>query len=172
MPVRLPLYIFFAVVSATFSGTAMSTCLKDKPESTPTSRFVLKGGEAFDRKTKLTWSRCSVGASWNGSKCAGSVKLISLDAAKEVALKRGNSWHVPTIEELASIGESRCINPTINSKVFPDVKDFGEGTAPYWSRTKIKEMPGLVYFIDFLSGEADGHTKEFSLAVRLVRNGK
>lgn len=150
----------------------MSTCLKDKPERTPKSRFVFKGGEAFDQTTKLTWDRCSVGTSWNGSKCTGSVKLIPLDVANDMALKRGNGWRVPAIEELAGIVELKCTDPAINTKVFPGVDDFGENSAPYWSSTQIKQMPGLFYFVDFLCGDVDGHTKGFSLAVRLVRDGK
>lgn len=154
-----------------FPGPAVGACAKSKPESTPTSRFVLKDGEAFDQKTKLTWERCSVGTSWNGSKCVGSVRLMSLDEAKKLAGKRGGGWRVPTIEELYSIVESRCTDPTVNSQVFPGVRNLGEG-APYWSTTRIREMPPLVYFIDFVNGEADGHTKGFAMAVRLVRNGR
>lgn len=159
------------VACLTFSGPAMSACSKGKPESTPTSRFTLKNGEAFDQQTKLTWDRCSVGTSWNGSRCVGSVKLMSLDDAKKLANKRGGGWRVPTIEELYSIVESKCTSPAINAEVFPGVKDLGEG-APYWSTTRIREMPSLIYFVDFLNGEADGHSKGFSMAVRLVRDGQ
>lgn len=97
---------------------------------------------------------------------------MSLDEAKEYAHKLGGGWRVPTIEELYSIVEQKCSSPAINLEVFPSVKGLGEGAAPYWSTTKVKEIPSLIYYIDFLSGEADGHTKEFAMAARLVRGGK
>ena len=96
---------------------------------------------------------------------------MSLNEAKEYAQKLSGGWHVPTIEELYGIVERKCSDPAINSEVFPNVEDLGEG-APYWSTTKIKGMPSLIYYIDFLDGSADGHTKGFSMAVRLVRSGK
>ena len=148
----------------------LGACGKKAPASTSSSRFVLSEGEAFDQKTKLIWSRCSVGTTWSkDGKCLGSAKLMRLDEAKQYAQKLGGGWRIPAIEELYSIVEQRCGNPAINSDVFPNVRDLGEG-APYWSITRIKEMPPLVYYVDFVSGEADGHTKGFAMAVRLVRN--
>jgi hypothetical protein len=42
--------------------------------------------------------------------------------------------------------------------------------APYWSSSKIEDLPMLFYFIDFWDARTDGHTLKFSLAVRLVRD--
>jgi len=162
---------YFVLIACCNSGIAFGACEKNQPLSTPSSRFTLKEGEAFDKKTKLTWSRCSVGTTWKNGKCTGTVELMSLIDAKKYAQKLGNSWRVPTVDELYSIAERGCKKPFINSEVFPGVKDFGEG-APYWSTTKIKEMPSLVYYIDFFNGDSDGHTEGFSLAVRLVRGPK
>ncbi|MBI5592040.1 MAG: DUF1566 domain-containing protein [Deltaproteobacteria bacterium] len=166
------LITYFVVAVCLNSDVVLGACDKNKSASTPTSQFILREGEAFDQKTKLTWCRCSVGTTWKkGAGCVGAVKLMSLEDAKQIAQKLGGGWRIPTIEELYSIVEQRCTNPAINSEVFPDVKNSGEG-APYWSVTKIKEMPSLIYYIDFLSSEADGHTKGFPMAVRLVRTGR
>ncbi|WP_158228861.1 Lcl C-terminal domain-containing protein [Chitinimonas sp. BJB300] len=150
---------------------AVAVCDKNKPASTPTSHFVLKEGEAFDPKTKLTWARCSVGATWKGGACVGDVKPMQLDEAKKYAQKLGKGWRVPTVEELYGIVEHQCSNPAVNAVVFPNIRSLGEG-APYWSLTTVKGMSPLVYYVDFLSGEVDGHTKGFALGVRLVRSGK
>lgn len=40
-------------------------------QSSPGSRFVINGGEAYDRKTGLIWQRCIVGRVWRDGKCAG-----------------------------------------------------------------------------------------------------
>ncbi|MBI3899431.1 MAG: DUF1566 domain-containing protein [Gammaproteobacteria bacterium] len=163
------LIIYFLVIACCNSGIALGACNKNKPASTPTSRFILREGEAFDQKTKLTWSRCSLGTTWKkDAGCVGTAKLLYLEEAKQAAQKLGNGWRVPTIEELYSIVEHDCSNPAINTVIFPNVKNLGEG-APYWSVTAIKELPPLIYYVDFLNGEVDGHTKGFFLAARLVR---
>jgi hypothetical protein len=162
----------FAIAVCFSSGISFAACDRSKTASTSSARFTLNETMAFDQKTKLTWSRCSVGTVWKNGKCSGAAKLMSLGEVKEYAKKLGGGWRVPTIEELFSIVEQKCSGPAINSEVFPSVKDLGEGSAPYWSTTKIKEIPSLIYYIDFISGEADGHTKGFAMAARLVRGGK
>ncbi len=165
------LITFFVAAACCASGTVLGACDKNKSSGTPTSRFVLANGEAYDKQTKLTWRRCSVGTIWKkDAQCVGPVTLMRLDEAKQYAKTLGGGWRVPTIDELYSIIERNCSNPAINSAVFPNVRNLGEG-APYWSATQIQEMPALVYYIDFLDGEADGHSKGFSMAVRLVRSG-
>ncbi|MBR9869132.1 MAG: DUF1566 domain-containing protein [Oceanospirillales bacterium] len=162
--------VFVIVASWWSSGAVLAACDESIAESTPSSRFVLNGGEAYDQQTELTWNRCSVGTTWTSDAgCIGDVKLLGLDKAKQFAQELGGGWRIPTIEELDSIVEQKCFNPTINSSVFPTVTNFGEG-APYWSDTNIEEIPSLMYFIDFIDGAIDGHTKGFPLAVRLVRS--
>lgn len=169
-PMKALLKFFIAVVFFN-PGAVFAACAEGKAETTPSSRFTLNGAEVFDQKTNLTWRRCSVGATWKSGKCVGAVKLMSLNEARDYAQKQGGGWRVPTIEELHGIVEQTCRSPAINSEIFPDVTDLGEG-APYWSVTRIKEMPSLTYYVDFIDGSTDGHTKGFSMAVRLVRSGK
>jgi len=161
---------FLMLASWLTSSAVWAACDENITESSPSSRFVLNGGEAYDQQTKLTWNRCSVGTIWTSDAgCIGEVKLLGLDKAKQLAQELGGGWRVPAIEELYSIVEQRCFNPTINSRVFPTVTNFGEG-APYWSDTNVEEIPSLIYFIDFIDGAIDGHSKGFPLAVRLVRS--
>jgi hypothetical protein len=162
---------YFVIMACCNSNIAFGACEKNQTPSTPTSRFTLKEGEAFDKKTNLPWNRCSVGTTWKNGKCVGTVEFMSLSEAKKYAHQLGGGWRIPTVDELYGIVEHSCNKPFINSEVFPGVKDFGEG-APYWSATTIKEMPFFIYYIDFFYGGADGHTKDFSLAVRLVRGQK
>lgn len=161
----------FTIAACCNTGFAFGACDKNKTANTPSSRFTLSEGEAFDRKTGLTWSRCSVGTTWKNGKCIGTATLMSLSEAKQYAEKLGSGWRVPSIEELYGIVEPRCSNPAINSEVFPGIKNSGEG-ATYWSTTRIKEIPSLVYYVDFLTGETDGHSQGFAMAIRLVHGKK
>jgi hypothetical protein len=53
--------------------------------------------------------------------------------------------------------------------VFPDIAKDEDGEADYWTTNPVG-MANLYYFFDFISGQADGHTRGFQLAVRLVRD--
>lgn len=159
------------LIAASFSlGLASGGFADSHAADTLKSRFILNEGEAFDQSTKLTWSRCSAGATWKkGLGCVGSPDLMNLDEAEQFAKELGSGWRVPTIEELCSIVERERTNPALNSEVFPDIREIEE-EAPYLTVTKVKEMPSLVYYVDFLSGDIDGHSKGFPMYVRLVRD--
>jgi hypothetical protein len=132
-------------------------------------RFVLNGGEAFDRKTGLTWKRCSLGMVSDGrGGCAGEMNFVSLDDAVERAKSAGADWHVPSGPELESIIDTGCGTPVVDTKVFPDIRADGDGVAEYWTTNPVG-MANLFYFFDFMTGAADGHSRGFRLAVRLVK---
>lgn len=159
------------VAACLSSGFVIADCDKQPAGNAADSRFVLNKGEAFDKETKLTWHRCSAGAAWKeGAGCVGTPELMCLEEARSFAKQAGNGWRVPTIKELYSIAEQECENTAINSIVFPDIRDFGEGAAPYWSVTRVENMPMLVYYVDFIHGQVDGHSDGFIMAVRLVRS--
>ena len=161
----------FAVVIAFLSSDLVFADLdKQPPCKFDSSRFILSKGSAFDKVTKLTWRRCSAGSVWKeGLGCVGSPELMCFEEAEHFAKQAGDGWRVPTIKELYSIVEQGCENPAINSIVFPDINASGE-SAPYWSFTRIDDMPMLIYCIDFISGRVDGHSNGFAMAVRLVRS--
>lgn len=154
------------------AASVYATCDDTVEQSTPSSGFVINGGEAYDKNTELTWSRCTLGTTWtDGTGCVGTAKLMRLEDAKRAADTLGAGWRIPTIEELYSIIEHACTEPTINTQVFPSVHSFSEG-APYWADTRVEGLPSLIYYIDFSDGGVDGHTKGFPLAVRLVRSAQ
>jgi hypothetical protein len=132
-------------------------------------RFVLSGADAFDRETGLTWKRCSLGAVWDGKGgCAGEMEFVSLDAATQTAKAAGADWHVPSGPELESIIDTGCGTPVVDAKVFPDIRADDDDVAEYWT-TNTVGAANLFYFFDFMTGTADGHSRGFRLAVRLVK---
>lgn len=152
---------------------AFAGCVKGKSPKLVLSRFVLSGEEAYDKRTHLTWARCSVGTRWHEShhQCTGSVMLLSPDEGRAYAQKLGRGWRVPSIDELASIIEPSCREPAINTVIFPDVRYISEGS-PYWSNTQYEDMPTLRYYVDFMNGDVDARSDGVSAAVRLVRTGR
>ncbi|MFH1168802.1 MAG: DUF1566 domain-containing protein [Pseudomonadota bacterium] len=166
-------FMICSAVTVCLNLTAwFTTFVSSGSASTPSPRFLLHEGEVFDQKTKLTWKRCTAGTTWKkGVGCVGSPKLMRLEDAVQLAQNFGNGWRVPTIEELWSIVDQEHTNPAIDSKVFPDVKNVDEG-APYWSVTRMKEMPSLLYYIDFFDGLVDGHSEGFLMRVRLVHGNE
>jgi Protein of unknown function (DUF1566) len=135
-------------------------------------RFALNGGEAFDSKTGLTWKRCSLGKAWDGKRgCIGETAFQNLDQAIKSAKAAGPEWRVPSGPELESIVDPSCGTAVVDKTVFPDVAPDENGEADYWTTNKVGAA-GLVYFFDFMTGRADGHSRGFELAVRLVKTGK
>jgi hypothetical protein len=136
------------------------------------TRFVLRGGEAFDTRTGLVWQRCSLGMTWDGKHgCVGQMMPLGLDEANTKAQEFGANWRVPSGPELEGIIDRSCGGPVVDVNVFPDIRKDEDGEADYWTTSPVG-MANLYYFFDFMSGQADGHTRGFQLAVRLVRNEK
>lgn len=165
---KLALWGLFVAVSSYANVVSAAACDQKMLKSQINTRFVLKGNEILDKKTQRVWQRCSVGTKWDGKQCTGTPALVTLTDAQQMAKKLGQGWHVPDMDELSSIAEPQCSEPYINTLVFTDIQELGEG-APYWTTTPIKAMPTLIYYIDFINGDIDGHTKDFPLAVRLVK---
>ena len=65
------------------------------------SRYVIQGDTVYDKKTDLTWQRCSVGQRWaEGKGCVGVIKTFTFDDAQ----RQGNGmWRVPTKNELGTL---------------------------------------------------------------------
>ena len=93
---------------------------------------------------------------------------LSLDEAIKKAEMLDGKWRVPSGPELESIVDRSC-SPVVDRSAFPDIEKDEDGEANYWT-TNTVGMANLYYFFDFMSGQADGHTRGFQLAVRLVRN--
>jgi len=94
---------------------------------------------------------------------------LGLDEAVQNAETLGGKWRVPSGPELESLIDRSCGSPVSDLSVFPDIQKDEDGEADYWTTNPV-EMADLYYFFDFMTGQADGHTRGFQLAVRLVRN--
>ena len=160
----------FLIIVLFLGESAFADCRYDTTQGELENRFTVYEGQVFDAKTDLTWQRCSLGTHWSLAKqCTGEIEYLSLRMAKEKVKTLSDGWRLPNIEELFSLLDMNCTEPSINTNYFPDLVETGEG-APYWSVTEVSDLPILFYFIDFWNGSADGHTEGFPLAVRLVKS--
>ncbi len=136
------------------------------------ARFVIHGAEVFDKKSGLVWRRCGVGLEFAPpGRCTGEKAALDFAAANDAARAAGVGWRVPTVAELTSLLDESCGTPAIDIAIFPDVSASEDDESAYWTQSEVGAAD-LVYYVDFLSGTVDGHSKGFSLAVRLVRSGR
>lgn len=130
--------------------------------------LVINGDTVYDKKTDLTWQRCSQGLRWNPATnyCVGVKKTMTFDEAN-----RGwtNGWRMPTLTELKTLLEKKGEDGLyIDSKAFPDTGD--EPTRWYWSSTPEGASGGWNVFFSDGSTSSDGRSA--TNAVRLVRGGQ
>jgi hypothetical protein len=161
----------FAILMAGVANVFAADCASTPDSDEIGSRFLLKGELAFDNKTKLTWQRCGFGQHYKDGRCSGALKLVTYTEAKQAALKAGKGWRVPSLNELASLVVKKCAAPMLNQSVFPDVREISEGKAKYWASDRDKDLPTLIYNVDFIGPGMDANTSGIAMGLRLVRLG-
>lgn len=116
--------------------------------------------------------RCSIGSKWKKNiGCVQTPNTMSFIEAKDFEKKSKDGWRIPTLEELRTIFIDGCKNSAINTTLFPDLKLLS-AFAPYWTSTFVKQLPNLIYYVDFIDRTIDAHSKGFSMYVRLVKSKK
>ena len=125
-----------------------------------------------DSSSHLMWGRCAVGQTWRDNGCSGTATRHAWAAAQALVqdLNRTgthfyNDWRLPSLRELATITERRCINPRINLNVFPSTPP-----ATFWTATDRVRMNENAYVLDFAAGGVGDDVKTATHHVRLVRN--
>jgi len=127
------------------------------------SRLTAKGGSVYDSETDLTWQRCSVGMKWVEAKgCIGVATRGTWKEANATPWKEG--WRIPAPEELETILEKNCNNPSIDERVFPKTASDG-----YWTN---RSDGTACWTVSFSDGRTTTSFCGANFAVRLVRAGK
>ncbi|RRD38924.1 DUF1566 domain-containing protein [Comamonadaceae bacterium OH3737_COT-264] len=147
-------------------GAAAMPALAACPSSAP-GRFVPTGAnnaEVQDTETGLIWARCSVGQSWDGSACTGTVSEMTHEAA--LAHAKGQAgWRLPNVKELSSLLDRGCSAPAIDATVFPNTPGNW-----YWTATPSAGDPANAWDVYFGNGYVNNYHRHYDVgAVRLVR---
>src|SRR5215472_10380563 len=126
--------------------TARADCDATKPAEASASRFDLRGDTAYDKRTNLTWMRCSYGQAWTErGECSGEARLVDWDGAMGLRAPGTEAWRVPQKEELESIVATNCKRPAIDQAVFPETP-----SVQYWTSTA--SSPSHAWVVFFRTG--------------------
>jgi uncharacterized protein DUF1566 len=152
------------------SSIVRAECDPAKPVEPLASRFEVHGDIVYDKRTDLTWTRCSYGQQWTeDGGCSGSVKLLDWHTAMGLHLQdlQGDAnWRLPQRDELQSIVAHNCKRPAINETVFPATPGI-----QYWTSTA--SGPSYAWVVFFRTGMPTWNfLKATPFAVRMVRTGR
>lgn len=132
-------------------------------------------GTVNDTRTGLMWKSCPEGYSNNTCTTGkvlpfGSVPSVvtQLDKANSAVDKGYSDWRVPTRNELASIVNRACQNPSIVASIFP-----ANESKPYITSSPSVNAPTTqVWSVDFTDGNVGIDFLSRSYYLRLVRAGQ
>lgn len=103
--------------------TEVPECRQHFTEGDVTGYQVDTLGTATAWSSGLVWYRCNGGQRFADGQCLGvALKVDQREAeafAAEMAQRSGKPWRLPTYQEMATLRESVCRNPTVNTQVFP-----------------------------------------------------
>lgn len=134
-------------------------------------------GTVTDQKTGLTWMRCLLGMSWDGSTCLGSTASMYTfgQAIRLQKIFAGKSdWRLPNIRELQTIVDRSVYNPAIDKVAFPNAPSWALWSSSFDLDISGSSYVGSVPYVDFLAGMLDLTLRNpdkynYKFAVRLVR---
>lgn len=150
---------------------AAQVCYSDITTTKPISSFQLNtDGTVLDTTTKLMWSRCLVGQSWDSATggCTGTARQLSwpeaLVESSQTTLAGYSTWRLPNAKEVLTLVERSCVDPAINLVAFP-----ASNSENMWTGTTVVNQPERSWAIAMYSGKNNSKEKVTRLFVRLVR---
>jgi len=114
----------------------------------------IDGLEVIDNQTGLIWWKIPEPGVFTWYKAQAH--------AKSITQQTGLPWRVPTVNELSSLVDRSCIEP---SSSFPDMP-----LLQFWSSSPYVGDTHLAWCVDFLNGNVGSYCRTISFAVRLVRS--
>ena len=122
--ILFPLFWSLTLLSCDFrTPQNCSVFFQDRPDLL--SDFSLEtNGLANKAGTSVFWSRCPAGMQYSSPQyCSGTPLFLDFAQAQtyasDIAEKSNQAIRLPTIGEMKDITETNCINPSLNTNVFP-----------------------------------------------------
>ena len=150
---------------------AAQVCFSNITTTKELSNYQLNtDGTVLDKSTKLLWSRCLVGQSWDSASksCSGTPQQLDWSEAllegKRSTLAGYSTWRLPNAKEVLTLIERSCVDPAINLTAFP-----ASNSENIWTGTTTVNEPERAWAIAMYSGKNNTKDKNTRLYVRLVR---
>jgi hypothetical protein len=149
---------------------AIANCSSTLSQSSPDSQFLVNETALVkDSSKSLMWMRCSLGQTWTGAVCEGEAESMTWSNAVTMANQLNyltfNDWRLPNKNELNSIIETSCTQPSINLNIFP-----GTISNKYWSSSPYDDESKHIWIVDFKNGSIFPSSATNTATVRLVRD--
>jgi hypothetical protein len=166
--------VTIALAFATSVAHAVQGCAANIDQATPDVDLIDNADATVTHSTTgLMWKQCSEGMSGAGCATGTASALTWANAQAAATTANGanfanhNDWRLPNLNELQSIVETACHDPSINLTRFPKTT-----VNAYWSSTDYQFSPTFVWGANFSVGQAMLDAKTATHNVRLVRGGK
>lgn len=150
-------------------------------------RFQIQDELVVDKVSGLMWTRCLLGATWNGVSCEGKPHSYSwhdLQNSAEIMKYAGYSdWRTPSLNELKMLADKETGSgsvkiPHINQTVFPVPNCHGTQSGLnndghicwHWTSTPIEGSSHHAWIVYFGYGYGSANYEADTFALLLVRN--
>ncbi len=173
-------YLIFLILLFTQTPLlADQVCRTDLVHSkAPNSRYInYNDGTILDQRTGLMWKQCSEGLSGVGCDQGAELALTWDLALQQVAnVNQSNSgfagysnWRLPIRNELYSLVDMSCYEPSINLDLFPNtaIREFWS-SSPFTN--SVNEPADSAWSVSFAIGNVDISLRDELRLVRLVRD--
>jgi TPR repeat protein len=129
----------------------------------------------YDESTNLTWMRCSLGQTWDGTTCVGTAQKYTWEEAQQAVAEMNRNggyagytdWVVPDLEAIKSIVRDHDKQPKIDHAIFPNTP-----ASFYWSASPDAGNHYYAWYVNFYLGHANHYNKSLNYYVRAVRAGQ
>ncbi len=167
-------------ICVSFATPAFAAQQCEGPLKRDTADFVplADGAQLLDKQTGLIWMRCIEDQQWTGTVCAAQdpqavnpgprLNFKQAQGLARTKATREEPWRLPTRQELLTLREPGCHNPSMSLALFPTQPEWSSDGA-FWTSTREASGYALVSAI----GASDAWAKADASNtnhVRLVRN--
>jgi hypothetical protein len=174
----LRILLFAGLCLAATAAAANCSVVAGNPQAAADSRYQRSepvSGQPVvrDLVSGLVWQGCEAGR--DGPTCAdGAASTFDWSAALQHAAASSyagfDDWRLPNAVELASLIETGCAAPMLNTTLFP----VDEGAAVWSATARARPLVSTydqAWAVNFASGIRSSLAKSSTLRVRLVRDG-